>query len=88
MWSLGISKEFGKIKVEKLTDEFATILKDSPESGLRANDGFQVGGGAAPGEASGAMAPAEMGKQEALKKFSVDLTERARSGRDGSHRRP
>jgi type VI secretion system protein VasG len=36
--------------------------------------------GAAPGEASGAMAPASMGKQEALAKFSVDLTEKARQG--------
>src|SRR5205085_3762963 len=32
------------------------------------------------GEASGAMAPAQMGKQDALKQFSVDLTERARKG--------
>ncbi len=34
----------------------------------------------APGEASNAMAPAQMGKQEALKQFSVDLTEKARNG--------
>ena len=33
-----------------------------------------------PGEASGAIAPAVMGKQEALAKFSVDLTEKARRG--------
>src|SRR5207248_4186365 len=33
-----------------------------------------------PGEDSGAIAPAQMGKQEALAKFSVDLTERARKG--------
>ncbi len=36
--------------------------------------------GAAPGEASGAVAPAQMGKQEALKKFTTDLTEKARKG--------
>ena len=48
---------------------------------MTATDGFQAGGGAAPGEASGAIAPAAMGKQEALKKFTVDLTEQARSGR-------
>src|SRR5204863_9863645 len=35
---------------------------------------------ASPGEASGAMAPPQMGKQEALKRFAVDLTERARKG--------
>ena len=32
------------------------------------------------------MAPAAMGKQEALKKFTVDLTAKAREGRDGSGR--
>ena len=35
---------------------------------------------AAPGEASEAMAPAQMGKQEALKRFATNLTERARKG--------
>ena len=35
---------------------------------------------AAPGEASEAMAPAQMGKQEALKRFATNLTERARNG--------
>ena len=40
----------------------------------------KVGGGAVPGEASGAMSPGQMGKPEALMRFSVDLTERARKG--------
>ena len=43
-------------------------------------DGSRTGGGAVPGEASGAMAPAAMGKEEALKQFCVDLTEQARNG--------
>src|SRR6266446_2498974 len=77
---LSISKEFDKIKLETLTDRFAEVVAGSPEEALSARDGFQVGGGAAPGEASGAMAPAQMGKQEALRQFSVDLTERARKG--------
>ena len=77
---LSISKEFDKIKLETLTDRFAEIVAGSPEEALTARDGFQVGGGAAPGEASGAMAPPQMGKQEALRQFSVDLTERARKG--------
>ena len=34
-----------------------------------------------PGEASGAMPPAQMGKQEALQRFTVDLTEQARKGK-------
>lgn len=78
---LGISKEFEKVKVDTLTERFDEIVGNSPETALAASDGFQVGGGAVPGEASGAMAPAQMGKQEALKRFTVDLTEQARSGK-------
>lgn len=76
-----ISKEFDKIKLDTLTDSFYDIVSGSPEEGLSANDGSHVGGGAAPGEASGAMPPAQMGKQEALRQFTVDLTEQARSGK-------
>jgi type VI secretion system protein VasG len=76
----GISREFDKIKIDDLIDRFDEYVGGSPEESLSASDGFQVGGGAAPGEASGAMAPPEMGKQEALQRFSVDLTEKARSG--------
>jgi len=78
---LAISKELEKIKVEELTDGFAKITGGSPEDALGAHDGLTVGGGVAPGEASGAMAPAQMGKQEALQRFSVDLTEEALSGK-------
>jgi type VI secretion system protein VasG len=77
---IGISKEFEKVKADTLTDRFTEVVGGSPEEVLHATDGFQVGGGAAPGEASGAMAPAQMGKQEALRRFSVDLTEKARKG--------
>jgi len=77
---LAISKEFSKIKLEELTDNFAKITAGSVEEGLRASDGSGLSAGASPGEASGAMAPAAMGKQEALAKFSVDLTEKARKG--------
>jgi type VI secretion system protein VasG len=76
-----ISPELKKIKIEALAEDFAKITKGSAEDNLPAKDGFQVGGGAVPGEASGAMAPAQMGKQEALKKFAVDLTARAREGK-------
>lgn len=78
---LGISKEFEKIKLDTLTDSFADVVASSPEEGLHANDGFQTGGGAVPGEASGAMPAAQMGKQEALKQFTVDLTAQAREGK-------
>src|SRR5690606_4652326 len=75
-----ISPEFAKLKPEALTDGFDAIVGDSPENGMRASDGFELGG-AAPGEASGAIAPAAMGKQEALKKFTTDLTAQARDGK-------
>ncbi|TDU31177.1 type VI secretion system protein VasG [Panacagrimonas perspica] len=78
---LGISKQFEKIKPEALADDFHKIVQGSAEEGLAPSDGSSMAGGAAPGEASGAMAPAQMGKQEALKKFTTDLTEQARSGK-------
>jgi type VI secretion system protein VasG len=76
---LNLSGEYSNIKVETLTDGFASVTHGSPEESLGAAD--QAGaGGVAPGETSGAMAPAGMGKQEALGKFSVDLTDKARKG--------
>src|SRR2546421_263890 len=76
----GISMEFSKLKQEQLTDEFSKITSGSVEESLAAKDGSTVGGNVSPGESSGALAPAAMGKQEALKKFTVDLTDRARKG--------
>ncbi|AEF20229.1 type VI secretion system ATPase TssH [Pseudomonas fulva] len=76
---LAISREFDKLRVETLTERFDEVVGASPENALTATDGFQAG--AAPGEASGAIAPSAMGKQEALKRFTVDLTEQARSGK-------
>ncbi|USN99066.1 MAG: type VI secretion system ATPase TssH [Phycisphaeraceae bacterium] len=76
-----ISGEFEKVKVEELTDNWEKILGESVEAGLAARDGSRVGGGAVPGEASGAMSPAQMGKEEALKRFCKDLTEEARTGK-------
>ncbi len=74
----GISREFEKLGVDALADKLADIVKGSPEADLTASDGSGLSG--EPGEASGAMAPAQMGKQEALKKYAVDLTEKARNG--------
>ena len=75
---LSISKQFDRIRIEDLTDHFARIVEGSPEQGQRASDA--AGSPGEPGEASGAIAPAAMGKQEALKRFATDLTERARNG--------
>ena len=62
---LSISGEFSKVKYDALTDNFQEIVWESTEQNLTASDGFQSSPGA-PGEASGAMAPAQMGKNEAL----------------------
>lgn len=80
---LGLSKQFEKVKVEDLADNFAKICDASPESKMRAQDGTGMGGiGSAgtPSEDAGAMAPAALGKGDALKKFAVDLTEKAKKG--------
>jgi type VI secretion system protein VasG len=72
-----ISGEFKLVKVDKLTEEFSSITEQSPENGMSAQGGYGAG---QPGETSGAIAPAAMGKEEALKRFTVDLTEKARKG--------
>ena len=75
-----MSREFDKLKVEQLTDRWGAIVKGSPEESMEASDGFRADVSVSPGESSGAMPPAAMGKQEALHRFSLDLTERARNG--------
>jgi type VI secretion system protein VasG len=74
---LAISRHFDAIKSDSLTEGFAKIVSGSPEDALGATDNSSL---AAPGEASGAMAPAQLGKQEALKRYATNLTERAKKG--------
>jgi type VI secretion system protein VasG len=71
---LGISKQFDAIKIDTLVDEFDKITSGSPEDRLGASDGTDLSSGDA-GEAGGPI-----GKGEALAKFTVDLTDQARSG--------
>jgi type VI secretion system protein VasG len=71
-----ISRQFERIKPDVLAEELARIVAGSPEEHLRGSSSDA----AAPGEASGAMAPAPLGKQEALKRFTTDLTDKARKG--------
>lgn len=78
---MSISPEFDKVKADDLSDGFAEAVGGSPEDGLRPQDGSNVGGGAVPGEAAGAMAAAQMGQEEALAQFCTDLTENAREGK-------
>ncbi|HET6788646.1 MAG TPA: AAA family ATPase, partial [Aquabacterium sp.] len=73
---LSISKQFDKVKLDDLIEQYAQLLAGSPEASQSATEG-----GAVPGEAADAIAPAAMGKQEALKRFTTDMTEQARSGK-------
>src|SRR5262245_5661388 len=74
---IGISRQFEAVKPDSVTHQFSKIVSGSREEKLAAMDGAST---AAPGEASGAMAPAQLGKQEALKRYATDLTDRARKG--------
>ena len=77
---IGMSAEFSKINADDLAENFIVITDGSPEDRLAPQDGSATGGGAVPGEASGAMSPAAMGKEEALTQFCTDMTEQARNG--------
>ena len=70
----GMSREFNKVGVDDLSEQFDTLLNGSPEALMEARDGHQM-----PGEDLGALAPAN--QQAALKRFTVDLTEQARNGK-------
>jgi type VI secretion system protein VasG len=73
---LGISKEFDKIKIDTLVDTFDKIVGGSPEDSLGSSDGTSL----ASGDGAGGQGGGPLGKGEALAKFTVDLTEQARSG--------
>ncbi len=77
----GISKEFSRINLDILTAQFSKIVGESPEERMTAMDGTQLGSGMqAEASGDGAMPGAALGKQEALRQFSMDLTEKARKG--------
>ncbi|MEP7300843.1 MAG: AAA family ATPase, partial [Caldimonas sp.] len=76
---IAISKEFARIKVDDLADNLEQVTGKTGEQGLGPQDGSGLSGGQ-PGEVSGAMAPAAMGKQEAIKKYTIDLTAKALKG--------
>ncbi|MBL8363134.1 MAG: type VI secretion system ATPase TssH [Rubrivivax sp.] len=80
---ISISRQFDRIKEDDLVERFQSICGATKEAALGAADGSGLAGGAGgePGAENAAMAPAAMGKGEALKKFCVDLTERAREGK-------
>ena len=73
---MAISRQFERVNVDDLCGRFATLLGTSPEAA-----GAPGSDGAAPGEFSAAIAPAALGKQEALQRFTTDLTAQARAGK-------
>ena len=79
----GISRQFDRVKLDDLVDGFASLLGASPEASMTARDGFRAGAasGDDAGGAGGALAPAAMGRSEALKRYTVDLTEQAKNGK-------
>lgn len=77
--TLALSPQFTRIDADDLQANLLSLVAGSPEEGAASTD-RTYGDSAAPGETSGAMAPAAMGKQEALLKFTVDMTERAAKG--------
>ncbi|MGF6964883.1 type VI secretion system protein VasG [Paraburkholderia sp. WC7.3g] len=81
----GISRQFERIKLDSLVDEFHSLLRESPEAAMSASDGFRAAGAQREGgDADGAGGPvpaAALGKQEALRRFTTDLTEQARNGK-------
>lgn len=74
-----ISPTLAGIKPDDLADDFHNITDGSPEDAMRPQDGSVTGGGAEPGEASGALKPGGEAT-EALDQFCTDLTEQARNG--------
>ncbi|MEP7048915.1 MAG: type VI secretion system ATPase TssH [Pseudomonadota bacterium] len=74
---LATSKEFGKVNVDTLTERFPALTARSVEARLSRAATDQPGPAS---EAVSAGVPPQMGKQEALARYTIDLTERARSG--------
>ncbi|KVE02858.1 type VI secretion system ATPase TssH [Burkholderia anthina] len=75
---LSISPAFGKIPVENLGEMLPAWIDGSPEAADAPYDGTDFGG-AVPGEAAGALAPAGAGGSP-LEQYCSDLTARARAG--------
>ncbi len=71
-----ISKEFGKIDVETLTNEHGKIWKNSEEENLQPMDGSGLRAQGSPGDVA---AKGSKGTT-ALDRFAVDLTQKAASG--------
>jgi type VI secretion system protein VasG len=78
---MALSAEFEKVKAEALSEGFDPIVAGSPEDGQQASDGFRLGEAAGDSPGGAAPAPAALGRQEALQKYTSDLTAQARAGK-------
>ncbi|MBV9489356.1 MAG: AAA family ATPase, partial [Verrucomicrobia bacterium] len=67
---------FAKLNAEALLGRFAELTAGSPEAAAAGEQPSAAGAGAA----GSVVTPASSAKQEALNRFAVDLTERARKG--------
>jgi type VI secretion system protein VasG len=75
---LTISREFSKIKTDELSDQFHRLLDGSPENDLPSQDGSSLRGEGGPAaEGSTDVGPSA---QDALAKYAVDLTAKAKKG--------
>ncbi|MFM0118363.1 type VI secretion system ATPase TssH [Paraburkholderia sp. RL18-101-BIB-B] len=63
----GISREFDRVKLDELVDDFASVLDGSPEAALE--------------PAVTRTLDTSPGTQDALQRFTLDLTEQARAGK-------
>jgi type VI secretion system protein VasG len=76
--AMQISPEFAKIRVDDLTQNFPKLSAGWTEENLTANDGTRLGAAAGAAEGGDATNAIPGAKQEALDKFAVDLTAKAR----------
>ncbi len=75
-----ISRQFEKIKVDELAEAFHEIVEGSAEAGQSTNDGIDLASGSNIAKQGEHVAPAALGRKEALRRYTTDLTEQARSG--------
>jgi type VI secretion system protein VasG len=76
--ALAVSREFAKIKVDELADDFDRLLARSPEASLATS--AAVGALEQGEQAAGTVPGNTSGKQTALARFTVDLTAQAKRG--------
>ncbi len=75
-----ISSQFSRLNADEISEQFLNWVESSPEQAMSSSAMDKAGEASLPGQASGAMHAAQMGGQEALKRYTVDLTEKARQG--------